>query len=63
MEGFTTLTINGHPFRADFGGFPMVVSLQFCFSYLKVHRPAKLDQPECGIIGKALKKTLIAIGL
>jgi hypothetical protein len=35
MEGFTTLTINGHPFRADFGGFPMVVSLQFCFPYLK----------------------------
>jgi hypothetical protein len=31
MEGFTTLTINGHPFRADFGGFPMVVSLQLCF--------------------------------
>jgi hypothetical protein len=38
MEGFTTLTINGHPFRADFGGFPMVVSLMYssAFSYLKV---------------------------
>ena len=28
VEGFKTLTINGHPFRADFGGFPMVISVQ-----------------------------------
>jgi hypothetical protein len=44
MEGFTTLTINGHPFRADFGGFPMVVSLQFCFFII--------ESPGIKIMGK-----------
>ena len=36
MEGFGTLTINGHPFRADFGGFPMVVSVGGQKHYLRL---------------------------
>ena len=36
VEGFKTLTINGHPFRADFGGFPMVISVQGKKHYLRL---------------------------
>jgi len=36
VEGFRTLTINGHPFRADFGGFPMVISVQGKKHYLRL---------------------------
>lgn len=36
VEGFKTLTINGHPFRTDFGGFPMVLSVQGTKHYLRL---------------------------
>ena len=36
VEGFRTLTINGHPFKSDFGGFPMVVSVQGKKHYLRL---------------------------
>ena len=36
VEGFRTLTINGHPFRSDFGGFPMVVSVMGKKHYLRL---------------------------
>ena len=36
VEDFKTLTINGHPFRADFGGFPMVISVGGKKHYLRL---------------------------
>merc|ERR1719431_1306870 len=36
VEGFKTLTINGHPFRSDFGGFPMVISVMGKKHYLRL---------------------------
>ena len=36
VEGFKTLTINGHPFRSDFGGFPMVISVHGKKHYLRL---------------------------
>ena len=36
VEGFRTLTINGHPFRTDFGGFPMVISVGGQKHYLRL---------------------------
>ena len=36
VEGFKTLTINGHPFRSDFGGFPMVISVNGKKHYLRL---------------------------
>ena len=36
VEDFRTLTINGHPFRADFGGFPMVISVGGKKHYLRL---------------------------
>merc|ERR1719499_876584 len=36
VEGFKTLTINGHPFRSDPGGFPMVISVMGKKHYLRL---------------------------
>ena len=36
VEDYRTLTINGHPFRADFGGFPMVISVGGKKHYLRL---------------------------
>merc|ERR1712038_1957219 len=36
VDGFKTLTINGHPFRSDFGGFPMVISVLGKKHYLRL---------------------------
>merc|ERR1719154_620133 len=36
VEGFKTLTINGHPFRSDFGGFPMVISVMGKKHYVRL---------------------------
>ena len=36
VEGFKTLTINGHPFRTDFGGFPMVISVNGIKHYVRL---------------------------
>jgi len=36
VEGFKTVTINGHPFRTDFGGFPMVISVQGKKHYVRM---------------------------
>ena len=36
VEGFKTLTINGHPFRTDFGGFPMVISVNGFKHYVRL---------------------------
>merc|ERR1712106_654875 len=36
VEGFKTLTINGPPFRSDFGGFPMVISVMGKKHYLRL---------------------------
>ena len=35
-EGYKTLTINGHPFRSDFGGFPMVILVHGKKHYLRL---------------------------
>ena len=35
-EGYKTLTINGHPFRLDFGGFPMVILVHGKKHYLRL---------------------------
>ena len=55
VEGFKTLTINGHPFRSDFGGFPMVISVQGKKHYLRLtalpptinldHLPPRVQSP------------------
>jgi len=36
QEGFRECTINGHPFRTDFGGFPSVISVQGKKHYLRL---------------------------
>jgi len=47
VAGFKTLTINGHPFRADFGGFPMVISVMGKKHYLKLTYLPNGVSPEC----------------
>lgn len=59
VEGFRTLTINSHPFRTDFGGFPMVISVGGQKHYLRLTATPpsarrRLVQLEPGPPGKPL---------
>jgi len=47
VERYQKITINGHPFRADFGGFPMVVSVMGRKHFLRLTSlPGRVVLPE-----------------
>jgi hypothetical protein len=58
-EGFRTLTINGHPFRTDFGGFPMVISVGGQKHYLRLtDLPPSIRLPDAAAEPKQQPATL-----
>lgn len=47
VERYQKITINGHPFRADFGGFPMVVSVMGRKHFLRLTSlPGRVKLPD-----------------